>query len=169
MLIVIFIEISVKRFVNFLFFWHCATGVLRKASAFYPFLHRLLQLPITTHLIIEMHQIRPIMQSAEPSGRRCVSERPLGGAYRPVKKTLFHGALDTSLYRIWCYGKAARQRKHSLCHGKRAYHMLLMSRAFRGITSSWLAGRWEAHRGRLAPQRRPSDGAICTYNKEILP
>ena len=40
------------------------------------------------------------MHSAEPDGQCCVLERPLGGAYRPVKKTLFHGALDTSLYRI---------------------------------------------------------------------
>jgi len=44
----------------------------------------------------------------------------------PVKKTLFHGALDMSLLRIWCDGKAAMRCNYSLCHGRTAYHMLLM-------------------------------------------
>ena len=48
------------------------------------------------------------MHSAEPDGHRCDAQRPHGGAYRPVRKSLFHGVLDMSLHRIWCDGKAAR-------------------------------------------------------------
>ena len=45
------------------------------------------------HLVAQMH-------SAEPDGHRCDAQRPHGGAYRPVRKSLFHGVLDMSLHRI---------------------------------------------------------------------
>ena len=78
-------------------------------------------------------------------------------------KTLFHGALDMSLRRAWFHGKGAKQRPMACLPWQKAYHALLMSRAFRGIRFCKLMRPLTPHRGRSWPHQWPLSNAICSY------
>ena len=79
---------------------------------------------------------------------------------------------DMSRHRTWYSGKAANRGFQPVCHGITAYHVLLMSRNFRGIKPCLLSTTEGPHRGRLAPQTRPTRptyATICTYSSLFKP